>query len=60
MTRDAAKKIAESAEDCIAILKLIRDDLVYKDIHDKNIDYVCEALSFWEEIEKQYKEFLNG
>jgi len=59
MTYEAAEKVLTSAEHCIAILRLRRNDLVAVDVCDPRIDETCKALSFWEDIEKQYKEFLD-
>ena len=60
MTRNLAETILNSATNCTSILKLRRDELVHRDLHDKNIEPTCDALKFWEEVEKQYSEFLRS
>jgi len=59
MTYNVAEKVLDCAENCIAILKMRRHDLVAVNVCDPRIDETCKALSFWEEIESQYKVFLN-
>ena len=54
-----ATNIFNSSAEAIKILKLRRTELVYKSIHDKRLPAVTEALSFWEEINTQYKEYLK-
>ncbi len=59
MNKRTAETILASAKHCKEILTLRRNELVAKDLHDRTIDVVCDALGHWEEIEEQYKEYLK-
>ena len=59
MTPSIAKNVVEVAEKLIPMLVMARQDRVYADVHDIRSGYSSDALKFWEEILKQYKDYIS-
>jgi len=59
MTITLGGTILAAAKSCIPRLKLRRDELVHKDLHDPLIPVVTKALKYWEDIALTYKAYLR-
>ena len=59
MSIETAKLVLKAADSIIPILIDTRSDRVYKDLHGNKTTYTVDALEFWEEIHKQYSQWIK-